>query len=322
MQLSERNNKYRKEFGEICPIEEDPQNYYAQYFLAITREYYELLLREDGQDKPSKIVDALKAYDFKSLANAEDKKKVNVTLKAMEFTQSLFKPQDLNAENVDAVMRLCAIGFYIWFRVAVENPTDLDIMMFFQAKDEDVHTNMTYSLDANTDWGKKQGYSYMDIETYFALYNTDIPKKQSFEYLRSVCIGFSEVCDFNEEMLKFPDTAPIVTSKEFIRSNRKWCIYLLIFARGLWGMVDKDVAMELVNDLGKLAVYARKVFRGYRERMQDDFKQEYTRPDRNMLYERFFISCFIHVAVKEKIIDNLDSHEGLGDFMKTFNPKD
>ncbi len=37
MQLSERNNKYRKEFGEICPIEEDPQNYYAQYFLAITR---------------------------------------------------------------------------------------------------------------------------------------------------------------------------------------------------------------------------------------------------------------------------------------------
>ena len=138
MQLSERNNKYRKEFGEICPIEEDPQNYYAQYFLAITRENYELLLREDGQDKPSKIVDALKAYDFKSLANAEDKKKVNVTLKAMEFTQSLFKPQDLNAENVDAVMRLCAIGFYIWFRVAVENPTDLDIMMFFQAKDEDV----------------------------------------------------------------------------------------------------------------------------------------------------------------------------------------
>lgn len=322
MQLSERNNKYRKEFGEICPIEEDPQNYYAQYFLAITRENYELLLREDGQDKPSKIVDALKAYDFKSLANAEDKKKVNVTLKAMEFTQSLFKPQDLNAENVDAVMRLCAIGFYIWFRVAVENPTDLDIMMFFQAKDEDVHTNMTYSLDANADWGKKQGYSFMDIETYFALYNTDIPKKQSFEYLRSVCIGFSEVCDFNEEMLKFPDTAPIVTSKEFIRSNRKWCIYLLVFARGLWGMVDKDVAMELVNDLGKLAVYAQKVFRGYRERMQDDFKQEYTCPDRNMLYERFFISCFIHVAVKEKIIDNLDSHEGFGDFMKTFNPKD
>ena len=138
MQLTKEDHKYRKEFGEICPIEEDPQNYYAQYFLAITREYYELLLREDGQDKPSKIVDALKAYDFKALANAEDKKKVNVTLKAMEFTQSLFKPQDLNAENVDAVMRLCAIGFYIWFRVAVENPTDLDIMMFFQAKDEDV----------------------------------------------------------------------------------------------------------------------------------------------------------------------------------------
>ena len=322
MQLTKEDHKYRKEFGEICPIEEDPQNYYAQYFLAITREYYELLLREDGQDKPSKIVDALKAYDFKSLANAEDKEKVNVTLKAMEFTQSLFKPQDLNAENVDAVMRLCAIGFYIWFRVAVESPTDLDIMMFFQAKDEDVHTDMTYSLDANTDWGKKQGYGFLDIETCFALYNTDIPKKQSFEYLHSVCIGFSEVCAFNEEMLKSPDTAPIATSKEFIRSNRKWCIYLLIFARGLWGMVDKDVAMELVNDLGKLAVYARKVFRGYRERMQDDFKQEYTRPDRDMLYERFFISCFIHVAVKEKIIDNLDSHEGLGDFMKTFNPKD
>ena len=321
MQLSERNNKYRKEFGEICPIEEDPHFYYANFFLQCAPEYNKLI-ELHKEDFLGRIVGALQAYDFKSLANAEDKEKVNVTLKTMEFTQSLFKPQDLNAENVDAVMRLCAIGFYIWFRVAVENPTDLDIMMFFQAKDEDVHTNMTYSLDANTDWGKKQGYSYMDIETYFALYNTDIPKKQSFEYLRSVCIGFAEVCNFNEEMLKFPDTAPMVTSKEFIRSNRKWCIYLLIFAKGLWGMVDKDVAMELVNDLGKLAVYARKVFRGYRERMQDDFKQEYTCPDRDMLYERFFISCFIHVAVKEKIIDNLDSHEGLGDFMKTFNPKD
>lgn len=274
------------------------------------------------EDFLGRIVGALQTYDFKALASAEDKASVNVTLESMKFTQSLFKPQDLNAENVDAVMRLCAIGFYIWFRVAVENPTDLDIMMFFQAKDEDVHTNMTYSLDANTDWGKKQGYSYMDIETYFALYNTDIPKKQSFEYLRSVCIGFAEVCDFNKEMMKFPDTAPIVTSKEFIRSNRKWCIYLLIFARGLWGMVDKDVAIEIVNDLDKLAVYARNVFRGYRERMQDDFKQEYTRPDRNMLYERFFISCFIYVAVEEKIIDNLDSHEGFGDFIKTLNPKD
>jgi hypothetical protein len=197
MQLSERNNKYRKEFGEICPIEEDPQNYYAQYFLAITREYYELLLREDGQDKPSKIVDALKAYDFKSLANAEDKEKVNVTLKAMEFTQSLFKPQDLNAENVDAVMRLCAIGFYIWFRVAVENPTDLDIMMFFQAKDEDVHTNMTYSLDANTDWGKKQGYSYLDIETCFAIMRVyDRLCQCSFDVFCELCLAFEYVCKF------------------------------------------------------------------------------------------------------------------------------
>lgn len=306
---------------EVCPINEDPHFYYARFFLQCAPECKKLI-ELHKEDFLGRIVGALQAYDFKSLANAEDKEKVNVTLESMKFTQSLFKPQDLNAENVDAVMRLCAIGFYIWFRVAVENPTDLDIMMFFQAKDEDVHTNMTYSLDANTDWGKKQGYRFMDIETYFALYNTDIPQKQSFEYLRSVCIGFAEVCDFNEEMLKFPDTAPIVTSKEFIRSNRKWCIYLLIFARGLWGMVDKDVAMELVTDLDKLAVYARKVFRGYRERMQDDFKQEYTRPDHNMLYERFFISCFIYVAIEEKIIDNLDSHEGFGDFVKTLNPKD
>ena len=321
MQLTKEDHKYRKDMFEVCPINEDPHFYYANFFFQCAPEYNKLI-ELHKEDFLGRIVGALQAYDFKSLANAEDKEKVNVTLKAMEFTQSLFKPQDLNAENVDAVMRLCAIGFYIWFRVAVENPTDLDIMIFFQAKDEDVHTNMTYSLDANTDWGKKQGYGFLDIETYFALYNTDIPKKQSFEYLRSVCIGFSEVCNFNEEMLKFPDTAPIVTSKEFIRSNRKWCIYLLIFAKGLWDMVDKDVAMELVNDLGKLAVYARKVFRGYRERMQDDFKQEYTRPDRNMLYERFFISCFIYVAVEEKIIDNLDSHEGFGDFIKTFNPKD
>lgn len=321
MQLTKEDHKYRKEMFEVCPINEDPHFYYARFFLQCAPECKKLI-ELHKEDFLGRIVGALQAYDFKSLANAEDKEKVNVTLESMKFTQSLFKPQDLNAENVDAVMRLCAIGFYIWFRVAVENPTDLDIMMFFQAKDEDVHTNMTYSLDANTDWGKKQGYRFMDIETYFALYNTDIPQKQSFEYLRSVCIGFAEVCDFNEEMLKFPDTAPIVTSKEFIRSNRKWCIYLLIFARGLWGMVDKDVAMELVTDLDKLAVYARKVFRGYRERMQDDFKQEYTRPDHNMLYERFFISCFIYVAIEEKIIDNLDSHEGFGDFVKTLNPKD
>ena len=161
----------------------------------------------------------------------------------MEFTQSLFKPQDLNAENVDAVMRLCAIGFYIWFRVAVENPTDLDIMMFFQAKDEDVHTNMTYSLDANTDWGKKQGYSYMDIETYFALYNTDIPKKQSFEYLRSVCIGFSEVCNFNEEMLKFPEAAQACL-----------LIALPVIVTGgihLDGLIDTADARSSYSDRGK-----------------------------------------------------------------------
>lgn len=321
MQLTKEDHKYRKDMFEVCSINEDPHFYYANFFFQCAPEYNKLI-ELHKEDFLGRIVGALQAYDFKALAIAEDKASVNVTLESMKFTQSLFKPQDLNAENVDAVMRLCAIGFYIWFRVAVENPTDLDIMMFFQAKDEDVHTNMTYSLDANTDWGKKQGYSYMDIETYFALYNTDIPKKHSFEYLRSVCIGFAEVCDFNKEMMKFPDTAPIVTSKEFIRSNRKWCIYLLIFARGLWGMVDKDVAIEIVNDLDKLAVYARNVFRGYRERMQDDFKQEYTRPDRNMLYERFFISCFIYVAVEEKIIDNLDSHEGFGDFIKTLNPKD
>ena len=265
MQLTKEDHKYRKDMFEVCPINEDSHFYYANFFLQCAPEYNKLI-ELHKEDFLGRIVGALQAYDFKALANAEDKEKVNVTLESMKFTQSLFKPQDLNAENVDAVMRLCAIGFYIWFRVAVENPTDLDIMMFFQAKDEDVHTNMTYSLDANTDWGKKQGYSFLDIETYFALYNTDIPKKQSFEYLRSVCIGFAEVCDFNKEMMKFPDTAPIVTSKEFIRSNRKWCIYLLIFARGLWGMVDKDVAIEIVNDLDKLAVYARNVFRGYRER--------------------------------------------------------
>lgn len=306
---------------EVCPINEDPHFYYANFFLQCAPEYNKLI-ELHKEDFLGRIVGALQAYDFKALANAEDKETTNITLKSITFSKNIFAPYEFTPENVDATLRLIAIGFYIWFRVAVENPTDLDIMMFFQAKDEDVHTNMTYSLDANADWGKKQGYSFMDIETYFALYNTDIPKKQSFEYLRSVCIGFAEVCDFNEEMLKFPETAPIVTSKEFIRSNRKWCIYLLIFAKGLWGMVDKDVAMELVNDLEKLAVYARKVFRGYRERMQDDFKQEYTRPDRNMLYERFFISCFIYVAIEEKIIDNLDSHEGFGDFMKTFNPKD
>lgn len=321
MQLTKDDHLRRKYMAEVCLSGDNLHFCYANFFFQAAPEYNRLL-ELHCEDKLGKIVGGLDSYDFKPLADAKDRQKENITIKSMEFTQSVFKPQDLNADNVDFVMRLCAIGFYIWFRVAVENPTDLDVMMFFQAKDEDVHTNMTYSLDANTDWGKKQGYRFMDIENYFALYNTDIPKKQSFEYLRSVCIGFSEVCDFNEEMLKFPDTAPIVTSKEFIRSNRKWCIYLLIFAKGLWGMVDKDVAMELVNDLGKLAVYARKVFRGYRERMQDDFKQEYTCPDRDMLYERFFISCFIYVAIEEEIIDNLDSHEGLGDFMKTFNPKD
>lgn len=296
---------------EVCPINEDPHFYYAKFFLQCAPEYNKLI-ELHKEDFLGRIVGALQAYDFKALANAEDKETTNITLKSITFSKNIFAPYEFTPENVDATLRLIAIGFYIWFRVAVENPTDLDIMMFFQAKDEDVDTNMTYSLDANADWGKKQGYSFMDIETCFALYNTDIPKKQSFEYLRSVCIGFAEVCDFNEEMLKFPDTAPFVTSKEFIRSNRKWCIYLLIFAKGLWGMVDKDVAMELVNDLGKLAVYARKVFRGYRERMQDDFKQEYTRPDRNMLYERFFISCFIYVAIEEKIIDNLAPMRDLG----------
>lgn len=319
MQLSERNNKYRKEFGEICPIEEDPQNYYAQYFLAITRENYELLLREDGQDKPSKIVDALKAYDFKSLANAEDKKKVNVTLKAMEFTQSLFKPQDLNAENVDAVMRLCAIGFYIWFRVAVENPTDLDIMMFFQAKDEDVHTNMTYTLDGNTDWGRKRGYYFMDLEMYFTLYNTDIPKKYSIEYMIRLCQDFENVCEFNVDLLKVPEMAWLPTSLDFIRQHRKWCIFLLVFAKGLWGMTAKENAKKAVEDINLLTAYAFNVFKEFKPQLQPEFREEYTLSDRDQIYERFFVSCFIFVACMEKINKECDSHEGLEDYLASNN---
>ena len=123
MQLSEGDNAFRRTFGMVLSIEEDPQYYYALYFLKITHEYYELERLDNKYCE--KIIDALKAYDFKALANAEDRQKENITIKSMEFTRSVFKPEDLNADNVDFVMRLCAIGFYIWFRVAVENPTDL-----------------------------------------------------------------------------------------------------------------------------------------------------------------------------------------------------
>lgn len=121
MQLTKEDHKIRKFMAEVCSVEEDPGFYYAKFFFQCAPEYNKLI-ELHKEDFLGRIVGALQAYDFKSLANAEDKEKVNVTLKAMEFTQSLFKPQALNAENVDAVMRLCAIGFYIWFRVAVENP--------------------------------------------------------------------------------------------------------------------------------------------------------------------------------------------------------
>lgn len=308
MQLTKEDHKYRKEFGEICPIEEDPQNYYAQYFLAITRENYELLLREDGQDKPSKIVDALKAYDFKSLANAEEKKKVNVTLKAMEFTQSLFKPQDLNAENVDAVMRLCAIGFYIWFRVAVENPTDLDIMMFFQAKDEDVDTNMTYSLDANADWGKKQGYSYMDIETYFALLTTALPGSCSFDELYELCHALEYVCKFNVDNSRNPYFSQYTVSMEFFREHRKWCFYLFFFARKAWSITSKDEKKKLIHGLNitdDLPPFAQKKYKELRKEMKDPFFEEYSTHDE--LYERFFVSCIAFEAIRENMMADQNS---------------
>ena len=278
MQLTKEDHKYRKEMFEVCPINEDPHFYYAKFFLQCAPEYNKLI-ELHKEDFLGRIVGALQAYDFKALANAEDKETTNITLKSITFSKNIFAPYEFTPENVDATLRLIAIGFYIWFRVAVENPTDLDIMMFFQAKDEDVHTNMTYSLDANTDWGKKQGYSYMDIETYFALYNTDIPKKQSFEYL----------------------------------------IFLLVFAKGLWGMTAKENAKKAVEDINLLTAYAFNVFKGFKPQLQSEFREEYTLSDRDSLYERFFVSCFIFVACMEKINKEFDSHEGLEDYLASNN---
>lgn len=304
MQLTKEDHKYRKDIFEVCPINEDPHFYYANFFFQCAPEYNKLI-ELHKEDFLGRIVGALQAYDFKALANAKDKASVNVTLESMKFTQSLFKPQDLNAENVDAVMRLCAIGFYIWFRVAVENPTDLDIMMFFQAKDEDVHTNMTYSLDANTDWGKKQGYSYLDIETYFALYNTDIPQKCSIEELQDLCRAFQYVCGFIEENQKNAYMSQFTTSKEFIREHRKWCLYLLFLARLSWKFRHKEEAKVLkynVTNPGNLPDFAKMKYKVLWDAKgaKDDW-DEYFLPDRDMLYERFFISCMIFTAIAEML---------------------
>ena len=300
MQLTKDDNKYRKDMFEVCPINEDPHFYYANFFLQRAPEYNKLI-ELHKEDFLGRIVGALQAYDFKALANAEDKSSVNVTLESIEFTQSGFKPQDLNAETVDAVMRLCAIGFYICFRVAVENPTDLDIMMFFQAKDEDVHTNMTYSLDANTDWGNKQGYRFMDIETYFAMYNTALPRLYPFEELHELCHAFKYVCEFNEDNFKTPFSQYTV-SKEFIREHRKWCLYLLYFARKAWELTSEDDKKELIvgTDITEeLPVFAQKKYKDLYEDMQEVSFGDYSTHD--VLYERFFVLCIAFEALREKI---------------------
>ena len=293
---------------EVCPINEDPHFYYANFFFQCAPEYNKLI-ELHKEDFLGRIVGALQAYDFKSLANAEDKEKVNVTLKAMEFTQSLFKPQDLNAENVDAVMRLCAIGFYIWFRVAVENPTDLDIMMFFQAKDEDVHTNMTYSLDANTDWGKKQGYSYLDIETCFAIMCVyDRLCQCSFDVFCEFCHGFEYVCKFNVDNSRNPYFSQYTVSKEFIREHRKLCTYLFSFAGYVWSLTDEEVKKGLVRgaeiNVG-LPPFAQKKYKEMRKEMKEPFLEEYALHEE--LYERFFVSCIAFEAIRESMMADQNS---------------
>lgn len=307
MQLTKEDHKYRKEMFEVCSINEDPHFYYAKFFLQCAPEYNKLI-ELHKEDFLGRIVGALQAYDFKALANAEDKEKVNVTLESMKFTQSLFKPQDLNAENVDAVMRLCAIGFYIWFRVAVENPTDLDIMMFFQAKDEDVHTNMTYSLDANTDWGKKQGYSYMDIETYFALLTTALPGSCSFDELYELCHALEYVCKFNVDNSRNPYFSQYTVSMEFFREHRKWCFYLFFFARKAWSITSKDEKKKLIHGLNitdDLPPFAQKKYKELRKEMKDPFFEEYSTHDE--LYERFFVSCIAFEAIRENMMADQNS---------------
>lgn len=299
---------------EVCPIEEEPRYYYANFFFQCSPEYNKLI-ELHKEDFIGRIVGALQAYDFKVLANAEDKQKVNITLKSFMFAKTIFDPYDFNPENVDATLRLIAIGFYIWFRVAVEDPTDLDVMMFFQAKDEDVHTNMTYSLDANTDWGRKQGYCFMDIEMFFTLYNTEIPKKYSIEYMISLCNDFENVCEFNLDLLRVPKVGWLPTSQNFIRQHRKWCIYILVFAKGLWYSTKKENAKKAVEDINLLTAYAFQVFKNFKSLLQPEFREEYTLPDRDSLYERFFVSCFIFVALTESLRNDLDSHEGLEDYL-------
>lgn len=318
MQLTKEDHKYRKEMFEVCPINEDPHFYYAKFFLQCAPEYNKLI-ELHKEDFLGRIVGALQAYDFKALANAEDKETTNITLKSITFSKNIFAPYEFTPENVDATLRLIAIGFYIWFRVAVENPTDLDIMMFFQAKDEDVHTNMTYTLDGNTDWGRKRGYCFMDLEMYFTLYNTDIPKKYSIEYMIRLCQDFENVCEFNVDLLKVPEMAWLPTSLDFIRQHRKWCIFLLVFAKGLWGMTAKENAKKAVEDINLLTAYAFNVFKEFKPQLQSEFREEYTLSDRDSLYERFFVLCFIFVACMEKINKEFDSHEGLEDYLASNN---
>ena len=303
MQLTKDDHLRRKYMAEVCLSGDNLHFCYANFFFQAAPEYNRLL-ELHCEDKLGKIVGGLDSYDFKPLADAKDRQKENITIKSMEFTQSVFKPQDLNADNVDFVMRLCAIGFYIWFRVAVENPTDLDVMMFFQAKDEDVHTNMTYSLDANTDWGKKQGYRFMDIENYFALYNTALPCRCSFEELYKLCNDFRAVCDVNMKMSKSPKFSQYSCSQDFIRQHRKWCLYLLYFARKAWELTSEKDAETVLSDYDKLPPFAVKKYKEFQENLQEVSlgEGEYFLPDRDMLYERFFVSCIIFVSITEKMI--------------------
>ena len=300
MQLTKDDHLRRKYMAEVCLSGDNLHFCYANFFFQAAPEYNRLL-ELHCEDKLGKIVGGLDSYDFKPLADAKDRQKENITIKSREFTQSVFKPQDLNADNVDFVMRLCAIGFYIWFRVAVENPTDLDVMMFFQAKDEDVHTNMTYSLDANTDWGKKQGYRFMDIENYFAMYNTALPRLCPFEEFYELCHAFKYVCEFNEDNFKTPFSQYTV-SKEFIREHRKWCLYLLYFARKAWELTSEDDKKELIvgTDITEeLPVFAQKKYKDLYEDMQEVSFGDYSTHD--VLYERFFVLCIAFEALREKI---------------------
>ena len=43
MQLTKDDNKYRKDMFEVCPINEDPHFYYANFFLQRAPEYNKLI---------------------------------------------------------------------------------------------------------------------------------------------------------------------------------------------------------------------------------------------------------------------------------------